>query len=184
MKSVTFTLLALLFTSFLLGQAMVFGQQDPDQQDPMIAGTHRHRGDDQGDEFVRKARIKAEIDTAERANDKMKSESLQLLELAYQVHDTVATKNVITDENLKRLNSIEKLAKGVREKAGGTGEKEEFDKIPAQFDECVKQLNALAEKLNKEVEKTSRFTTSASVIDNSNRILFLVDHMRNQFFHK
>jgi hypothetical protein len=188
MRFKTFTILSFLILLFPLASVLVSGQnvenQDPDIMQGSPIPNKPHGNGDQGDEFMRKAKLKAEIENAERDNDKMKSASLQLLELSYQLHDAVVAKNLITDENLKRLNGIEKLAKEIREKSGGTGDKNDNDVIPPQFEDCVKQLNDLAEKLNKEVEKTSRYTTSATVIDGSNRIYYLVDQMRKRFFHK
>src|SRR5215472_15178401 len=176
MRFKTFTILSFLLLCVPITSIVVTGQNvaGQDVEAPGSQNPNRQRGNaDQGDEFMRKAKIKAEIENAERDNDKMKSASLQLLELSYQLHDAVVAKNLITDENLKRLNGIEKLAKEIREKSGGTGDKNDYDVVPPQFEDCVKQLNDLAEKLNKEVEKTSRYTTSATVIDGSNRIYYL-----------
>lgn len=159
------------------------GQEIPRPEVGVGDNRNKHGVDDQ-DPFLRKVRVKAAIDMAEAENNKMKSESLQLFEFAEELHDAVIAKNLITPDNLKKLTNIEKLAKDIREKSGGTGDNEKYDAPPTDFAECVKLLGEYAEKLNKDVEKTSRFTTSAAVIDKSNRILFLVRHMRKNFYGK
>jgi hypothetical protein len=148
------------------------------------ADNRKGHGTDDQDPFLRRVRVKAAIETAEAENNKMKSESLQLFEFAEEIHDAVLAKSLNTPENFKKLANIEKLAKDIREKSGGTGDNDKYDAPPTEFGDCVKLLNEYAEKLNKDVEKTSRFTTSAAVIDKSNRILFLVRHMRKIFYNK
>jgi len=185
MKLKIASLFALSLFCLSLGSQNTIGQDLP-RTDASIGGEkgpNRGNAIDQ-DPFMRRVRVKAAIEMAESENNKMKSESLQLFEFAEEINDAVIAKNLVTPDNFKKLANIEKLAKDIREKSGGTGDNDKYDAPPADFSACVKLLNEYAEKLNKDVEKTSRFTTSASVIDKSNKILFLVRHMRKVFYNK
>jgi hypothetical protein len=138
----------------------------------------------QGDPFFNKARLKAEIELAERANNKMKSEATRLAEITGQLRDSVADNSAMSEENARRLSNIEKLAKGVREKAAGGDDDEEAGELPKTFNEGVAALSELAKQLTDAVEKTSRFVTSAAVIDKTNRIIALTRYLRKRFFNQ
>ena len=99
----------------------------------MGGGGRREERVDQADPFLKKARLKMAIEAAEKDNDKMKSESLQVIEFVDQLHDAVVAKSLVTDENLKRLTNIEKLTKDIRDKSGGTQDKDEYEAPPQDF---------------------------------------------------
>jgi hypothetical protein len=81
----------------------------------------------------------------------------------------------------KKLGRLEKLARAIREQAGGDDDKEEMKDFPPDTAASFIQLQRLSEELNKKVEKTPRHVVSTSVINTANRLLGLIRHIRASF---
>lgn len=151
------------------------------QERPYQAATDR---DDQSDPFFSKAKIKAEIELAERANNKLKGDAAHLAEITSQLRDAAANNTITGEENVRRLGEVEKLAKAIREKAGGRSDEAQLDQPPRTLQDGIGLLSDLVKDLSKEAEKSSRFTTSAALIDRSNRIVSLVHYLRKNFYNR
>jgi len=87
----------------------------------------------------------------------------------------------IGPDEQKKLGRMEKLARAIREQAGGDDDKEGVDEIPTDPATSFVELQKLSEELNKKVEKTPRFVVSTSVIKTANRLLGLIRHLRSSF---
>ena len=87
-------------------------------------------------------------------------------------------KKTLDHEDLKKLDKIEKLAKGIRSAAGGSEDDTAMEKPPADMAAAVKMLGTLSHSLKEEVQKTPKRVISAIVIDQSNVLLELVRIVR------
>lgn len=81
----------------------------------------------------------------------------------------------------KKLGRMEKLARAIREEAGGDDDKEGLVDVPAGFDASFAQLEKLSVELQNKVEKTPRHVVSTSVINTANKLLGLIRHLRASF---
>ena len=81
-------------------------------------------------------------------------------------------------EDGKKFERLEKLAKKIRNEAGGSDSDPDVKDIPGVMEVAVKQLADLADDLRKLVEKTPRHVISAAVIDQANKLLGLLQHVR------
>jgi hypothetical protein len=81
-------------------------------------------------------------------------------------------------EDGKKLERLEKLAKKIRNEAGGSDSDPDVKDLPGVMELAVKQLADLADDLRKLVEKTPRHVISAAVIDQANKLLGLLQHVR------
>lgn len=81
----------------------------------------------------------------------------------------------------KKLGRMEKLARAIREQAGGDDDKEGSEEVPPDPAASFAQLQELSEELNEKVEKTPRHVVSTSVIKTANRLLGLIRHIRSSF---
>jgi hypothetical protein len=81
----------------------------------------------------------------------------------------------------KKLGRLEKLARSIREQAGGDDDKEGLEEAPPGPEASFIQLQELSEELQNKVEKTPRHVVSAAVINSANRLLELIRHIRASF---
>lgn len=81
----------------------------------------------------------------------------------------------------KKLGRMEKLARAIREQAGGDDDKEGLKEVPDGLDASFVELEKLSGELQNKVEKTPRHVVSTSVISTANRLLGLIRHLRATF---
>ena len=78
---------------------------------------------------------------------------------------------------MKKVGRIEKLARAIRNEAGGDDD-EGLKDPPAQMGAALSRLSELCEELRRKVEKTPRHVVSAAVIASANQLIALAKHIR------
>src|SRR5437660_2992610 len=99
--------------------------------------------------------------------------------LGSQVQESFAAKKLFNSDDGKKLERLEKLTRRIRNEAGGSESDAEVKDIPGEVEAAVKRLADVAEELYKLVEKTPRHVVSAAVIDQANKLIGLVQRLRN-----
>lgn len=84
----------------------------------------------------------------------------------------------LSREDLKKLERLEKLARGIRGRAGGSDDDERPADLPTDIEAALSKLAELSDDLRKQVEKTSRHVVSAGVIERSNEVIELIRRIR------
>ena len=79
---------------------------------------------------------------------------------------------------MKKVARIEKLARAIRNEAGGDDDDEGLKDLPMRLDAALSRLSELCEELSKKVEKTPRHVVSAAVIASANQLIALAKHIR------
>lgn len=100
-------------------------------------------------------------------------------QLATELVDAFVKSKALTSADGKKLERLEKLTKKIRNEAGGSETDPDVKDIPAALEAAVKQVAEWADDLRKLVEKTPRHVISASVIDQANKLLGLIEHLRD-----
>ena len=100
-------------------------------------------------------------------------------QLATQLVEAYEAKKVFGSDDGKKLERLEKLTKRIRNEAGGSETDADVKDIPTVMEAAVKRVAELADDLRKLVEKTPRHVISASVIDQANKLLGLIQHVRS-----
>ena len=88
-------------------------------------------------------------------------------------------KKSLDQEDIKKLEKVEKLAKGIRRAAGGCDDDVEMEKPPKDLATAIEMLSELSQSLKVKVEKTPKHVISASVIDEANVLLELIRIVRS-----
>ena len=71
------------------------------------------------------------------------------------------------------------MTKRIRNDAGGAEDDNDLDKdIPAGMDQTLKKVSEMADELEKLVEGIPRNVVSAAVIDQANKLLGMLQHVR------
>jgi hypothetical protein len=100
-------------------------------------------------------------------------------QLATQLVDGYEAKKVLNSDDAKKLERLEKLTKKIRNEAGGSETDPDVKDIPDAIEAAVKRMAELTDDLRKLVENTPRHVVSASVIDQANKLLGLIQHLRD-----
>jgi flagellar biosynthesis/type III secretory pathway protein FliH len=100
-------------------------------------------------------------------------------QLATQLVETYEAKKAFGSDDGKKLERLEKLTKRIRNEAGGSDTEPDVKDIPAAMEAAVKRVAELMNDLRKLVEDTPRHVISASVIDQANKLLGLIQHVRD-----
>jgi hypothetical protein len=101
-------------------------------------------------------------------------------ELATQLVGDYEARRVFNSDDGKKFERLEKLTKRIRNEAGGSETEPDAKDIPGALEAAVKQVAELADDLRKLVEKTPRHVVSASVINQANKLLGLIQHVRGR----
>ncbi len=104
----------------------------------------------------------------------------EVSQLASQLRQSYGARTAFSSDDGKRLERLEKLTKRIRNEAGGSDSEPDADikDISPDMQDTLKRVAEMAEELQKMVEKTPRQVVSASVIDQANKLIGLVQHVR------
>lgn len=139
-----------------------------------------HRDDDQEGSLPDDMRIKMAIAREENEYKKTLDDVDKLSGLSEEVAKGYVEHKQLSADDVKKLNTIEKLAKRVLNHAGG---EEVGDKSGSAdhlaISDAIDKLNAAAAKIKKDMKAETRFVVSAVVIANSNEVINLARLIRH-----
>lgn len=119
-------------------------------------------------------RAKREIQAAEKAHKENLTRARNLAFLGAAVLANYKEKKSLDRDGIKNLEKAEKLAKSIRDAAGGCDDKVELEKRPADLSAALSMISEAADSLKSKVEKTPKRVVSAAVIDEVNVLLELI----------
>lgn len=119
-------------------------------------------------------RAKREIQAAEKAHKENLTRARNLAFLSAVVLSNYKEKNSLDRDGIKNLEKAEKLAKSIRDAAGGCDDKVELEKRPADLSAALSMISEVADSLKTKVEKTPKRVVSTAVIDEANVLLELI----------
>jgi len=125
-------------------------------------------------------RSKLEIKEEKRKYDEHVARAKEASQLAAQISTSYQTHSGFTSDDQKRLERLEKLTKRIRNDAGGGENDDDADlkDIPAGMDKTLQKVSEMAGELEKLVVNTPRNVVSAAVIDQANKLLGILQHVR------
>lgn len=144
--------------------------QTREEKDPLPPG-----------DMVRKARLRALIETETSDFTKLKKTALQMRELTESLSKQVESTQAVRISAPKTLREIEKLAKEVLSKSGGSKVTEENPDFPQELLPACRLLAEYASHIDHDLQQGSRFIVSANVVKYSNNLLTLVRYLQKNF---
>lgn len=129
-------------------------------------------------ELEEEMRAKRAIKFAEKEYQANLERARDLSFLSASIVSSFKQKHGLDQENLKKLEKVEKLAKSIRRAAGGSEDDVEMEKPPTDLVAAVNMLGDLSKSLKEKVEKTPKHVISAAVIDEANVLLELIRIVR------
>jgi hypothetical protein len=173
--------LALIVSTFLLLPIASRAQTAPrsSPSDPPMQSDKKKESDVNFGSPESEMRAKLLLKEEKKQYDENVGRARDASQLSSQVKESFEKKSQLNSEDAKRLERIEKLARKIRNEAGGSESNTDLKDIPGEIELAVKRMNETAEELYKLVEKTPRHVISASVIDEANKLIGLVQLIRN-----
>jgi hypothetical protein len=175
---------ALIFAiALLLGSVGAHGQPRPTSTplpDPPSAGPPKI--DPSSPDFgspESAMRVNLILKAEKKQYDENVARAREAAQLAAQLVDTFAAKKQFGSDDSKKLEKLEKLTKKIRNEAGGSETEPDVKDIPSAMEAAVKRISELADEQRKLVEDTPRHVISAAVIDQANKLLGLIQFVRN-----
>ena len=141
----------------------------PADKDKIEAESHASMEDEMRAKRALKAAEKEYQQNVDRARD--------LSELGTSVNASYKQKTYLGKDDLKKLEKAEKLAKAIRNAAGGSDDNE-MEQPPKDLACALSMFAEVAESLKKNVEKTPKHVVSTTVIDEANVLLELARIVR------
>ena len=123
-------------------------------------------------------RAKRAIKEADREHQENLERARDLSSLGVEIVTSFKQKNALGQDDIKKLEKVEKLAKSIRRAAGGSEDKVEMEKPPRDLASAMDMLSDLSKSLKVKVEKTPKHVISATVIDEANVLLELIRIVR------
>ena len=176
------SLMAVLFGSFIVVSAQARPQNSPTPPEPINAGKASSPEDNVGlGPMDEEMRVKQSIKLLEKEYKQNVERAREAAELGAQLRDASKEGKPFGRDETKKLERLEKLAKKIRDEAGGSDEDTSLSNPPGKLESALSRLADVAESLCKVVEKTPRQVISAAVIEKANVLLQLTRLTRNLF---
>jgi hypothetical protein len=159
----------------------VAAQQNTQINKPVLVDPDKTSGDEASRPFTaieEEMRAKRAIKFAEKEYQENLDRARDLSLLGASIVASFKQKNELDREDVRKLEKVEKLAKGIRRAAGGSEDDVEMEKPPRDLAAAVDMLGELSKSLKEKVEKTPKHVISAGVIDEANVLLELIRIVR------
>ena len=154
-------------------------QQNLENQKPV--SLEPDKSDDRKEPFTsieEEMKAKRAIKYAEKEYQENLDRARDLSSLGASVVASFKQKNRLDQEDIKKLEKIEKLAKRIRSAAGGSDDDTGMEQPPVDLAAAMELLRNLSQSLKEKVEKTPKHVISAAVIDEANVLLELIRIVR------
>jgi len=124
-------------------------------------------------------KTRMQIERADKDHQKLVESAKQMGELSAEFAKTFKETSRLDSQELKKLASIEKLARKILSDSGGEQTNEKFEQDDKMtLAEAVDRLNAASADVADSITKGTRFVVSAAVISNSNEVIHLAQYIR------
>ncbi|MDX6709174.1 MAG: hypothetical protein QOH96_190 [Blastocatellia bacterium] len=173
---VGFALISLVVSAFFV----VMAQQPPIQ--PAASNAQVDRDEDESidgqtspvAEMMAKRRIKLE----EKEHQETVDRATEASKLGNELVETFQKTQKLAQQDFRKIDRIEKLAKKIRDAFGGSGEDLEIENTPHDVSAALLKLRELSSDLHDRIGKTSRMEISAAVIERTNELLEVIKILR------
>lgn len=131
-----------------------------------------------GSSIEEEMRAKRALQAAEKAHKTNLERARNLASLGSTLLGNFNRSSTLNRDDFKKLEKAEKLAKSIREAAGGSEDSIEIYNPPGDIAAALCRFSELADSLKQRVEKTPKHVVSAAVIDEANVLLELIRIVR------
>ena len=124
------------------------------------------------------ARTRLILKAEKKAYEEHVTRAKEASNLATELKTSYAATNILNAADQKKLERIEKLTKRIRNEVGGSEMDADPKDMPNTVSDGINALADMAKELYDEVEKTPRRVVSASLIEQANKLLAVIQFVR------
>ena len=124
------------------------------------------------------ARTRLILKAEKKAYDEHVARAKEASDLAAALKTSYAATNVLNAADQKKLERLEKLTKRIRNEVGGSEMDADPRDLPSTVPDGINAMADMAKELYDEVEKTPRRIVSASLIEQANKLLAVIQFVR------
>jgi hypothetical protein len=146
--------------------------------DPLSGERTRPKGGDLGTP-EEEMRARNEIKIAEKERQENLERAREAAQLGTEILKGFSKNRALDPTDMKKLERLEKLARRIRSRAGGSDDDEPLDNVPTELARALTRLADTSEALYKGVEKTPRHVISTTVIERANELLEIIRFIRS-----
>jgi hypothetical protein len=160
---------------------VVAAQKPPQNQKPTLVEVDKTPSDETPrplTDMEEEMRAKRAIRSAEKEYQDNIDRARDLSDLGASIVASFKLKKELDREDIHKLEKAEKLAKSIRNAAGGCEDEVKLDNRPKDLASAMDMLADLSKSLKEKVEKTPKYVISASVIDEANVLLEVIRLVR------
>lgn len=165
----------------LIAASITFAAAQQNIQNQKPVSIEPDKSDDSKEPFTaieEEMKAKRAIKYAEKEYQENLDRARDLSSVGASIVTSFKQKHGLDQEDIKRLEKVEKLAKGIRRAAGGSDDDFQMEKPPRDLAAAIEMLSDLSQSLRVKVEKTPKHVISAAVIDEANVLLELIRIVR------
>ena len=126
--------------------------------------------------------VKQQAERDKKEHEELLKRGAEALELSNQLEKSFETNKSLTRDDVRKLESLEKLVTKIRNGLGGDDDKEDVQKEGSpgtlSFNDAFRYLQSTTVQLVDELKKTTRFSISAVAIQTSNTVIRLARLLR------
>src|SRR5262245_7660250 len=172
------TLLLVSGASFARGQSSPRSPIAPPPSPPPANKQDDHDNDVDFGSRETDTRTRLILKAEKKAYEEHVARAKEASELAGQLKTSYAASNTFNAADQKKLERLEKLTKRIRNDVGGSEMQADPKDLPDTVGDGVNTLADMAKELYDEVEKTPRRVVSASLIEQANKLLAVIQFVR------
>ena len=141
-------------------------------------------GDEDRPKSLKETLDKMRIEQEKKEYKEMLGRGDEALKITEELEKTVEKNGKLTDRDMAKVASVEKLVKKIRSELGGAdddGDDEDKPAVPTgklTALDAVKSLKTSTASLIDELQKTTRFSISAAAIQSTNTVLRIARYLR------
>jgi len=150
----------------------------PPPTPPPVKGQDDHDNDVDFGSRETDARTRLILKAEKKAYEEHVARAKEASDIANALKTSYAASNTFNAADQKKLERLEKLTKRIRNEVGGSEMDANPRDIPHTVGDAVNALADMAKELYDEVEKTPRRVVSASLIEQANKLLTVIQFVR------
>ncbi len=154
------------------------------QDDPSSSVLPKPPSRDDYPKTFKETLVKMRIDREKKEYQEMLDRGTEVLKITEELEKAVDQSGRLTEREVAKVESVEKLVKKIRGELGG-GDEEDDKAIRADAQksrlspkDAIRSLHSATVALIDELKKTSRFSISAAAIQSSNAVLRVTKFLR------
>jgi hypothetical protein len=127
------------------------------------------------------ARTRLIIKAEKKAYEEHVARANEAKQIAAELKVTYDAKQSLSSQDQKKLERLEKLTKRIRNDVGGSESNADPKDLPKSIGEALESMAKMAAELCEQVEKTPRHVISASIIDQANKLIGVIQFVRDSY---